>query len=167
MAKMNAPKLTDNYDAIVVLTGDAYRIDTGFRLLVAQDNMPLFITGVYKDTSLEDLIDISELTRGQKNYLKNHCCITLDYAASTTAQNVSETLAWMDDQSITSALIVTSDYHVPRTKLLFDTYKPSDSKLEFMYYPVQSVTDWSDFDYFIRFFKEYHKTIFTTLALAL
>ena len=47
------------------------------------------------------------------------CCITLGYQANSTAGNVEETRDWLKTEGYTSFRLVTANYHMPRSLLLF------------------------------------------------
>ena len=96
-------------DAIVVLTGGAERVETGFRLL-GEDLAPrLFISGVNPDTRLIDLargagIDAARFA-GR---------VELGHAAASTRGNAAEIAAWAKPHDIASIRLVTAGYHMPR-----------------------------------------------------
>jgi uncharacterized SAM-binding protein YcdF (DUF218 family) len=97
-------------DAIVVLTGGQSRIKEGARLLKDGYGARLLISGVNTRTSQSDLIRISGLDT--KTF---DCCVDLGYTALNTIGNASETQAWANSQRYRSLIVVTSNYHMPRT----------------------------------------------------
>ena len=100
-------------DAIVVLTGGADRLQTGFDLLKEKRAPLLFITGVNDDVSPRQLLN------QQKDALKDS--IYLDYSADNTYQNALAIKDWTEEQNVKSVLLVTSFYHMPRS--LFEISK--------------------------------------------
>jgi|GEM_PF-594299 len=112
---------TQSHDAIIVLTGSHGRIETGFQLLLDKKAPDLLITGVLKRVSKDQLIDKNsdKLTQKQKQILKSHCCIDIDYIADTTHTNAIETQKWINRNDIQSIILVTSESHMPRAYLNF------------------------------------------------
>jgi uncharacterized SAM-binding protein YcdF (DUF218 family) len=103
-------------EAVVVLTGGQGRIYYGYELLKKGLAHKLFITGV-GETNFEDLfrsavIDLDEL-------LKNNFDITLGHNATNTHENALEAKEWIEKNQIKSITLVTSSYHMPRSKLEF------------------------------------------------
>lgn len=101
-------------DAIIVLTGGKKRIQEGIALLDKDLSGKLFISGVNKDTKLEDL------TNGRAV----PCCITLGYRAEDTIGNADEAREWVRENNIRSIRLVTSNYHIARARLEFDRAIP-------------------------------------------
>lgn len=98
-------------DAIVVLTGGAERVETGFRLLLEGQAPRLFVSGVHPESRLADLahgagIDPAKLT-GR---------VELGHAAASTRGNAVEIAAWAQQQNIRSIRLVTAGYHMPRAR---------------------------------------------------
>ncbi len=100
----------DKADAIVVLTGGQSRIKEGARLLKDGYGARLLISGVNTRTSQGDLIRLSGL-----DPKKFDCCVDLGYTALNTIGNASETQAWANANRYRSLIVVTSNYHMPRT----------------------------------------------------
>jgi uncharacterized SAM-binding protein YcdF (DUF218 family) len=115
-------------DAIVVLTGGAQRIGDAIDLLAKGYAKRLLITGVNERTSREE---IERLNPGQRRLFD--CCVDLDYRARNTIGNAIETRRWMNEHGFTSMIVVTSNYHMPRTLTELDHALPDARKLP---YPV-------------------------------
>lgn len=96
-------------DAIVVLTGSAFRIADALELLAAGHGKRLLITGVYPDTKL---MEIARMTPQFEKWFA--CCVDLDHVALDTIGNAVETKRWARGQGVKSLIIVTSDFHLPR-----------------------------------------------------
>lgn len=154
----NKPIHTKN-DAIVVLTGGAHRINTAFSMLLKGNASHLFISGVYEGNSLEVLVSASSLNDKDKNNIRHHCCITLDYEAHTTVQNAMESIKWLTKHHFKNVIIVTSDYHILRTELLFQHLAPKN--ITFQYYGVASYSNKFEYSYWQNIFTEYHKMLVT------
>ncbi len=99
-------------DAIVVLTGGPDRIREGLHLFHQGLAPQLFITGVHKGATLEEVLKAS----GYRN-LNNKDRIFLDYDALNTIENAQQTAGWTTDKSVKSIRLVTASYHMPRALL--------------------------------------------------
>jgi uncharacterized SAM-binding protein YcdF (DUF218 family) len=115
-------------DAIVALTGGAQRIGDAIDLLERGYGRRLLITGVNERTSREQ---IARLNPGQRRLFE--CCVDLDYRARNTIGNAIETRRWMRDNGFRSLIVVTSNYHMPRTLIELDHVLPGARKVP---YPV-------------------------------
>ena len=98
-------------DGIVVLTGAAFRINDGLDLLASGRGRRLLITGVYPATRS---VEISRLVPEHKRWFD--CCVDLDHSALNTIGNAVETRRWATTRGFKSLIVVTSDFHMPRTK---------------------------------------------------
>ncbi|HPF78652.1 MAG TPA: YdcF family protein [Alphaproteobacteria bacterium] len=99
-------------DAIVVLTGGNGRINEGLDLLAKGSSDKLFISGVNKEVTQDDIY------AGWKKPTKDRpCCIYLGYDAEDTTGNAVETKNWILKNKISSFRLVTSSYHMPRAYL--------------------------------------------------
>lgn len=98
-------------DAIVALTGGTVaRLSTAVELLEAGHGRRLLISGVnpqVRDDELKALIGASPDLFA--------CCIDIGRAAEDTLGNASETAAWAKTHGFDSLIIVTDDYHMPRS----------------------------------------------------
>ena len=106
-------------DAIVVFTGDKSRIKTGLELLRRGNGKKLFISGVNHHTSVKAL-----LSRYSSYAELFSCCIELDRIAKDTRQNGMETAKWVHRQGYDSLIVVTSDYHMPRSLMELSSAMP-------------------------------------------
>jgi len=110
-------------DAIVVLTGGGNRIRTGVALLKDGYAERLLITGVYRfttDTEIRSRVD-----SGQGLF---DCCVDIDRRALDTIGNAQSTAAWAQKWQFDELIIVTSNYHMPRSLILMHRAMP-DVKL--------------------------------------
>ncbi len=99
------------HDAVVVLTGGAARIRAG-ALIAEEHNLPLFISGVFQDATLEEVALGAD---ADEDFFA--CCVTLGYEAQTTYGNGAEIAAWARKNAHNRLLVVTSDYHLDRAML--------------------------------------------------
>ena len=96
-------------DAIVVLTGAAFRINDALALLAAGRGQRLLISGVNPSTRT---VEISRLVPEHRHWFD--CCVDLDYSALNTLGNAIESGRWARQKQFRSLNVVTSNYHMPR-----------------------------------------------------
>jgi uncharacterized SAM-binding protein YcdF (DUF218 family) len=97
-------------DGIVVLTGGASRIADAIELLAAGRGKRLLISGVHPATSSSEL---ARLSPDYRRWLA--CCVDLGHVAVNTSGNAIETKRWVSERGFRSLIVVTSNYHMPRT----------------------------------------------------
>ena len=107
-------------DAIVVLTGGSGRLSAGLKLLAEKRAKKLFVSGVYKGVDVKRL-----LTLYQNAPAELACCVEIGEDAANTEGNAIETAAWIKKQNYKSLIIVTSNYHMPRSLLEFRYAMPT------------------------------------------
>jgi uncharacterized SAM-binding protein YcdF (DUF218 family) len=110
VATQRTQMATPNADAIVVLTGAEFRIVEGARLLQEQRGKRLLISGVHPRVTRGDLLRITRLPTATLD-----CCVDVDTKALDTRGNARETKAWIDKQGYASIILVTSNFHMPRS----------------------------------------------------
>ena len=115
-------------DAIVVLTGGSERVTTGLQLLESNLGKKLFISGVHKGLTLDGILGAQPVPPDLRA-----CCIILGHQAGSTIGNADETQLWMEIENYHSLRLVTANYHMPRSLLLFRNAMP-DKKI--IPYPV-------------------------------
>ncbi|HEY8566795.1 MAG TPA: YdcF family protein [Beijerinckiaceae bacterium] len=113
-------------DGIVALTGGAQRIGDAIDLLAKGYAGRLLITGVNERTSRDE---IARLNPGQRRLFD--CCVDLDYRARNTVGNAIETRRWANDHRFRSLIVVTSNYHMPRTLVELDHVLPDARKVPY------------------------------------
>lgn len=111
-------------EAIVALTGGSQRIGDAIELLARGYGARLLITGVNERTSLNE---IARLSPGQRDLVA--CCVDLDYRARNTIGNAVETSRWVRANGFGSLIVVTSNYHMPRTMAELDRALPATLKV--------------------------------------
>jgi uncharacterized SAM-binding protein YcdF (DUF218 family) len=111
-------------DAIVALTGGQGRIEDALELLSEGYGRRLLITGVNERTSPEAIKRLSPALRGLVE-----CCVDLDYRARNTVGNAAEIRRWVQERGFRSLIVVTSDYHLPRTLAELETALPGIVKV--------------------------------------
>ena len=100
----------DTADAVVVYTGGrGARIVAGMSIFANGAGERMLISGVHKDTSRERLF---EFWGGAEDRFS--CCVDLGRDARSTIGNAAEAGAWIKENNFESAILVTSEYHMPR-----------------------------------------------------
>ena len=95
----------------MALTGpSAERVNVAVRLLEQGKGRRLLISGVNREVRRQEL---RALTPGS-NRLFN-CCVDLGFEAEDTSGNAREIAAWARTKGYDSLIVVTSDYHMPRS----------------------------------------------------
>lgn len=98
-------------DAIVALTGpSAERVNAAIRLLEQGKGQRLLISGVNPQVRPQELQAVSP---GSARLFA--CCIELGREAANTSGNAHEIAAWARKNGYDSLIVVTSDYHMPRS----------------------------------------------------
>ncbi len=127
LARIPEPSASPAEDAevIVVLTGGSARLQEGLQLLAQHRAPKLFVSGVNPDTSMRDMLsEAAEVAASPITEKQAGCCIVLGQAAGNTRENARETADWMAQHGFTSLILVTADYHMPRSLLEFQRAMP-------------------------------------------
>lgn len=141
------------FDAIVVLTGGAGRIQLGAELLNENPSKPLFISGVNNAFANQTILDTIEVSDALKD-----CCIILGRDALNTEGNASETIKWAEDNNMQRLLIITADYHMDRA---ISELRARNQTLDFLPLAVKTGTERS------RLALEYSKYLISLLRINL
>jgi uncharacterized SAM-binding protein YcdF (DUF218 family) len=129
---------TTGYDAIVVLTGGSGRLEAGLALLEEGRAKKMFVSGVYHGVDVAALLQLSQTAPRDLE-----CCIVLGYAADDTTGNAAETAEWMRAEGFGSLLLVTANYHLPRSRLEFAAAMPDIAIASWPVHPPKvQVDDW-------------------------
>ena len=129
------PQTPPQAQAIVALTGGSLqRLSTGVRLLEERKGERLLISGVNRIVTDQELYEAV----GVDPEL-GHCCIDLGRSAEDTLGNASEAAAWAREHHYTRIILVTDDYHMPRSHAELSLAMP---EAEIFPYPVR--TRWTD-----------------------
>ncbi len=122
--------------AIVALTGGSLeRLSTGVRLLEEKKGARLLISGVNRVVTDQELL--GEALNVNEELAR--CCIDLGRAAEDTLGNAAETAAWAREHRFREIILVTDDYHMPRSLTELSLAMP---EAEIHPYPVR--TRWTD-----------------------
>lgn len=114
VATQRASGADEGADGIVVLTGAEFRIAEGARLLQEKKGNRLLITGVNPRVTRSDLSRITGLPDEQLE-----CCVDVDTKALDTIGNAREARAWIRKHGYSSIILVTSNFHMPRSTTEF------------------------------------------------
>jgi uncharacterized SAM-binding protein YcdF (DUF218 family) len=122
-------------EAIVALTGGSLeRLTTGVRLLEQQKGERLLISGVNRIVTDGELYHALNVDPSL-----GECCIDVGRSAEDTLGNASETAAWAREHNYTNIILVTDDYHMPRSQAELELALP---EADIHPYPVR--TRWTD-----------------------
>jgi uncharacterized SAM-binding protein YcdF (DUF218 family) len=106
-----APDPAPEADAIVALTGGSLeRLQKGVDLLAEGRGRRLLISGVNPKVTNAEL---AALLGGEDELFA--CCIDVGRFAEDTLGNAAETAAWAQRNSFRKIILVTDDYHMPRS----------------------------------------------------
>lgn len=143
VASVAAPK-----EAIVVLTGDKYRIPRGIELLRRRDSDVLIISGTAKGITLTELVNRQGDSYGNLQEVWDK--IILDSQAGSTLENAEQSGALLRERGLRSLVLVTSDYHMDRALAVFVRALPG---FDILGYSVPSA------GYGFKVFQEYWKNM--------
>jgi uncharacterized SAM-binding protein YcdF (DUF218 family) len=116
-------------DAIVALTGGGGRLAPAVTLLENGNGKRLLITGVNKLISKHAL---KTLLHGGAAF---DCCADLGFAAQDTRGNAAEAAVWAREHRYGSLIVVTANYHMPRSLVEFGAAMPD---VRLVPYPVSA-----------------------------
>lgn len=104
-------------DGIVALTGEGRRLMPAMDLLEKGLGKRLLITGVNpaSKSAMKAVLHGGELF---------DCCVDLGFAALDTHGNAQEASSWAQRHHYSSLIIVTADYHMPRSMVEFGSQMP-------------------------------------------
>jgi len=129
VASLEPPREFAAADAIIVLTGGQARLDAAVDLLKAGKGKRLLVSGAHPSVGSAAL---REATGGDRKLFS--CCVDIDHAALDTIGNAEQSAAWVDAHEFRSVILVTNNYHMPRSLLEVGRLIGEDA--EVMPYPV-------------------------------
>jgi uncharacterized SAM-binding protein YcdF (DUF218 family) len=120
-------------DGIVALTGasDA-RIKEAMDLLQAGKGQRVLVSGVNQEVTREQLRKITNPPASLYD-----CCVDLGFDARSTKDNAHEITDWARNKSYRTLIVVTSDYHMPRSMLEIHGAMPEATLIP---YPIETPT---------------------------
>jgi len=118
-------------DGVVVLTGASnIRLEAATKLLEEGKGQRLLISGVNREATRAD---VQTVTKAVKPIYD--CCVDLGFTAANTVGNALETAEWAKSKGYKSLIVVTADYHMPRSMLELKAAMPG---VKLFPYPVQT-----------------------------
>ena len=117
-------------DAVVALTGGEDRLDTAVALFEHGVGKRLLITGVYASMTKTRL---QPMLHGGRRF---DCCADLGFTATNTHGNAMETARWVRAHHFQSLVVVTANYHMPRSITEFSAAMPG---IRLVPYPVPTI----------------------------
>ena len=127
VASLRAPDSV-KADAIVVLTGGYQRIDQAMGLLRDGAGKRLLVSGAHPSTTPNQ---IRKMTQTPSDLFS--CCVDIGYDAQNTTGNAVEITRWIHDNGFHVVLVVTNNYHMPRS---LHELRRVDPVTEYIPYPV-------------------------------
>lgn len=109
---MQRPADVPQADAIIVLTGGYSRMEAALDLLRDKRGERLLISGVHPSIKRDE---IQRVTHGEPELFE--CCVDIGRAARDTIGNASETAEWVTEHGYRSVIVVTNNYHIPRSMI--------------------------------------------------
>ncbi|MBU4528645.1 MAG: YdcF family protein [Hoeflea sp.] len=128
VADLQTSATSGDVDAIVALTGGYQRIDQALALLEEGVGERLLISGVNPTTSSAAL----RRATGTQTATFD-CCVDIGYEALDTIGNANETALWIREHDYTRILVVTNNYHMPRSLMELSQASPD---VTFIAHPV-------------------------------
>lgn len=126
--ELEPPRTIARADGIVVLTGGRQRIERALELLDEGTADHLLISGVNPATTSRQ---IQTLTHSEPTLFE--CCVDIGHDAIDTIGNANEAALWVKEHGYGDVIVVTSNYHMPRSLLELRRVDPGTN---FIPYPV-------------------------------
>lgn len=156
---VSPPQYLPDSDAIVVLTGGSGRLIYGLQLLAEGKGKKLFVSGVSRNMTVPVLLRQAASDAKAPLPAIDPQAIALGHQARNTIGNADETAHWLKAQGYHSILLVTSDYHMPRSLLEFQKAEPGIRITPAPVFPSDFITGnwWMDGESRTLMLLEYHK----------
>lgn len=163
----NSPndRRVDTADAIIVLTGGVGRLEYGLTLLAEKHAPVLFVSGAGENTSVPDLLHtLPDALQETLNTLPAGS-IMLGHDAENTIGNAQETARWLAGTHYHHILLVTSNYHMPRSLVEFSALLPHITITPAPVFPdnLDLTHWWQQSDDRMLLLSEYHKYLASKL----
>ncbi|WP_420434074.1 YdcF family protein [Hyphobacterium sp.] len=136
-------------DGIIALTGGEGRLQRAVSLLEDGAGRRLLVSGVNPSVTAEALRSTADIDPALFA-----CCIDLGREATDTVGNAREALEWAEAHAFDRIIVVTSDYHIPRSILELRAVMPDRVLIAF---PVASPRPWHNATAARRWVLEYLK----------
>lgn len=112
---------------IIVATGGSHRIEHGLRLLLDGSAKRMLISGIGAGVRHRDIAAIAAPTfAGEQAELAQMLASRVDLGpmALNTRGNATEASRWAEQHKLTTLMLVTADYHMPRALRVFRHHMP-------------------------------------------
>ena len=156
---------TPKADAIIVLTGGALRLEHGFELLGENAAPVLFISGVEDGVTFNSLLRTKEYREFAGITTKEN--VILGYKARSTQGNAREIAEFVQKAHIKTLLLVTGNYHLPRSIYQIQQLLPEVVIIPEPVFPGHFASPlwWNYRDSLKLVFSEYHKYLYVLSGL--
>lgn len=136
--KRNLPNDVSPTEAIVVLTGDKFRIPKALELLRSRGSPLLIISGIGRGIRVTDVLNQQgdASTKIHEVWKK----IIFESKSTSTKENAEKTAPLLIERGVTRVILVTSEYHMGRAQDIFRRVLP---KMQWVEYPVLSDNEFS------------------------
>ncbi|MGE0753528.1 MAG: YdcF family protein [Alphaproteobacteria bacterium] len=108
-------RIPERAEAIVVLTGGAGRLELGTRLLVMDKAEKMFVSGANQQVQYNDIVALTAPQHRSAVRKMTGWKLVLGTNAENTIGNAQESRAWLEEQRYNHIILVTSNYHMPRS----------------------------------------------------
>lgn len=119
VALLPRPAPLGRTDGIVVLTGGPNRIQRGLDLLEQGQARRMLVSGVNLTVRRRDFLNQHRVSRRLFD-----CCVDLGHEAIDTRSNAEETAAWVRRNRYRSIRLITTDWHMHRSRFELDQLIP-------------------------------------------
>jgi uncharacterized SAM-binding protein YcdF (DUF218 family) len=152
-------------DLIAVYTGDSGRLDYTFKKIEKYPSATVFISGVYAKNSLKTLIAKQGTNLSVEEFIEQESHhIQLDYLARNTVENGISTYNYLRTlDAHKNVLIISSDYHILRIKMILETLRDEGDDYIFHFESIES--NYAEVRNLKKLFKEVYKLLKTSTFL--
>lgn len=119
VTQLTIPKNLQKSDGIVVFTGGFKRLTPAIKLLEQGYGKRLLISGVNPSISRKNIEKLANIDINLFN-----CCVDIGYQATDTIGNAQETADWIKTHNFKKVVLVTNNYHMPRSMLELSNIDP-------------------------------------------
>jgi len=154
---------------IVILTGGTNRIKDGFDIIKKFDEKSKYKIKILVSGTGKGFTKLSLQNKlGSDFDLKLiKCCVELDAISQNTYSNAKQTLKWSTKNNIKEFILITSNYHMPRSILEFKNKMPN---IRILTYPIKprkhEINNWlNSFENFSLIFYEFCKFIISNIRI--
>ena len=154
---------------IVILTGGTNRIKDGFDIIKKFDEkskykIKILVSGTGKGFTK---LSLQNMLSPDFDLKLIKCCVELDAISQNTYSNAKQTWKWSIRNNIKEFILITSNYHMPRSILEFKNKMPN---IRILTYPIKprkhEINNWlNSFETFSLIFNEFCKFIISNIRI--